>query len=241
VDLAASQSGSVFVCDAISPGYLHLLAPDGTLSFDPFDNPGVRLASIVYDDVQGVIYAADYDSDNVLIIWPLAFASEELIWGFSDLGWGCLEIDVENRILWVADSGYNRVYEFCLPGYVQPTVEASYTCVPSTGTLPFTTQMTVTLNNVYTGQIRRLSGRIDISLAGGGYFPNWRAGFTNITAGGSYTTAWNQNIPALGSLEGENIFVLHVEDVTPAPYNQPPYPPSGDTDTATCTVTGIAP
>jgi len=29
--------------------------------------------------------------------------------------------------------------------------------------------------------------------------------------------------------------------VTPPPYNQPPYPPAGDTDTASCTVTGIAP
>ena len=77
--------------------------------------------------------------------------------------------------------------------------------------------------------------------AGGGYFPNWRAGYTNIAAGSSYISSWNQNIPALGMLIGDNIFSLAVEDVTPSPYNQPPYPPSGDTGTANCTVTGVAP
>ena len=31
------------------------------------------------------------------------------------------------------------------------------------------------------------------------------------------------------------------KDVTPAPYNQPPYPPEGDVDSDRCTVTGVAP
>ena len=34
---------------------------------------------------------------------------------------------------------------------------------------------------------------------------------------------------------------MTVADVTPPPYNLPPYPPAGDTDTAGCTVTGAAP
>jgi hypothetical protein len=38
---------------------------------------------------------------------------------------------------------------------------------------------------------------------------------------------------------GPNAFVLSVEDVTPAPFNQPPYAPSGDTAVAGCTVTGL--
>jgi hypothetical protein len=53
--------------------------------------------------------------------------------------------------------------------------------------------------------------------------------------------AWNQNLPALSSLVGDNTFELVAEDVTPSPYNQPPYPPAGDTDTDICTATGIAP
>ncbi len=58
---------------------------------------------------------------------------------------------------------------------------------------------------------------------------------------GSFISSWNQNIPAMASVIGNNVFTLAAEDVTPAPYNQPPYPPAGDTDTAFCTVTGIAP
>jgi len=40
---------------------------------------------------------------------------------------------------------------------------------------------------------------------------------------------------------GVNSFTLVAEDVTPAPYNQPPYPASGDGDMESCLVTGIAP
>ena len=40
---------------------------------------------------------------------------------------------------------------------------------------------------------------------------------------------------------GDNVFTLVAEDVTPAPYNQPPYAASGDTDSGACTVTGLAP
>ncbi len=42
-------------------------------------------------------------------------------------------------------------------------------------------------------------------------------------------------------LTGDNRFVLIAEDVTPAPYNQPPYPPAGDSAADACTVTGTAP
>ncbi len=77
-------------------------------------------------------------------------------------------------------------------------------------------------------------------LAGGQGYSNWRAGFTNVGPGDSYLTSWVQNIPALGSLEGENLFTLVAEDVTPPPYNLPPYPPAGDTDNASCLITGVA-
>jgi hypothetical protein len=101
--------------------------------------------------------------------------------------------------------------------------------------------MTVTLYNLYTGQTRRMAGRIDAILANGNFYSNWRSGFTNIGAGSSYVSAWSQNIPAAGGVIGANLFQLYAEDVTPAPYNQPPYPPAGDTDNAHCVVTGISP
>jgi len=121
------------------------------------------------------------------------------------------------------------------------TVAAEFTCLPSSGTLPFTTAMTAVLENLYTQHSRRIAGQIDIDLAGGQHYTNWRSGSTNIDAGGSFTTSWNQMLPAVGSLVGENIFRLSATDVTPPPYNQPPYSPAGDTDMDSCTVTGVAP
>ncbi len=122
-----------------------------------------------------------------------------------------------------------------------PTVDASFTCAPDSGIVPFQTLMTVALDNLYPLQIRRVAGRIDIELANGSSYPNWRAGYTNIQPGETFTTSWVQNIPALGSVVGNNTFGLLAEDVTPPPYNQPPYAPSGDTATDVCTVTAVAP
>jgi hypothetical protein len=55
------------------------------------------------------------------------------------------------------------------------------------------------------------------------------------------STNWNQSIPALATLIGTNMFTLSAADVTPAPYNQPPYPASGDVASDVCSVVGIAP
>ncbi len=121
------------------------------------------------------------------------------------------------------------------------TLGAELTCSPDAGALPFSSLFTVILENRYDGQTRRLAGRIDVGLANGSNYPGWRAGYTNVAPGESYTTAWVQNFPALGSLLGENSFTLVAEDVTPVPYNQPPYPAAGDTATSSCTVTAVAP
>jgi hypothetical protein len=122
-----------------------------------------------------------------------------------------------------------------------PTIQAFFTCRPSTGTVPLTTSMSVGLLGAYAGQTRRVAARIIVDLAGGLHVDPWRAGYTNIQPGGSYNSTWSQSIPALSSVIGDNLFTLVAEDVTPAPYNQPPYPPAGDTAVVVCTVTGIAP
>lgn len=121
------------------------------------------------------------------------------------------------------------------------TVGCSYACAPASGTVPFTVQHQAVLQNRYKDQARRAAARIDVTLANGTVFGSWRAGFTNIAPLSQYTAQWNSTLPALGTVIGDNIFRLTAEDVTPAPYNQPPYPPSGDTATASCMVTGIAP
>jgi len=121
------------------------------------------------------------------------------------------------------------------------TVAASIGCTPSSGTVPFTTVISVQLTNQYSGQLRRLAGRIDLDLAGGQHHGSWRAGWSNINPSSSYAGNWGQTIPALGSMIGNSTFTLVVEDVTPAPYNQPPYPAAGDMASDSCLVTGIAP
>lgn len=121
------------------------------------------------------------------------------------------------------------------------TVEATLTCLPGSGTVPFVTTMTATLRNLYDGQSRTLAGRLEVDLASGQHFGSWRAGYTNVAPEASFVAGWNQSIPSLGSLIGANTFTLKAQDVTPAPYNQPPYPPAGDTGEAVCTVTAAAP
>jgi len=134
-----------------------------------------------------------------------------------------------------------RIFEFECDEGTTETVAASLSCVPGSGELPFTTNMTVGLANLYSDFTRTFAARMSVTVAAGQYYGNWRSGFTNVAGGGTFTTNWIQNIPALGTLVGDNEFALLAEDVTAAPYNQPPYPAAGDTDGAACTVTGLAP
>jgi hypothetical protein len=120
------------------------------------------------------------------------------------------------------------------------TVAVSMSCTPDNGVLPFTAQMAASLTNL-TSENRRAAGRINVVIGNGNSYTNWRGGFTNLSNGETYNSIWNQYLPALGSLVGSNVFTLLGEDVTPAPYNQPPYAPAGDTDNDGCTITASTP
>ena len=91
------------------------------------------------------------------------------------------------------------------------------------------------------GRSGRVAGRIDVDLAGGRHIGGWRHGWTNPAPGESRVSGWSQTIPAAGSVIGNNLFTLFARDVTPPPYNQPPYHPSGGVDSVYCTVVGLAP
>jgi hypothetical protein len=121
------------------------------------------------------------------------------------------------------------------------TISAEMSCQPSSGTLPFSTNMVATITNKYPAVSRRMAGRIDVTLGNGSFFSYWKAGNTPIGPGESYVETWQQNIPAVASLVGTNIFTLVCEDVTFAPYNNPPYAPSGDSSASICIVVGIHP
>ncbi len=137
-------------------------------------------------------------------------------------------------------SGNTSEFSACFP-VAGRTIGASLACQPLSGVLPFTVNMSVTLDNLYAGLTRTVAGRIDVTTGNGTAYGNWRSGHTNVAASGTFNRTFNLNFPALGALVGDNVFRLSAEDVTPAPYNQPPYPPAGDIDTAACTVTASAP
>ncbi len=128
----------------------------------------------------------------------------------------------------------------CEGGVVTDTVATAIDASPAAGTLPFVTQFTAQLSNL-TDENRRTAGLINVTLANGTSYTNWRAGWTNLSPAEVFTSVWNQSFPLLGTLVGDNVFILVGEDVTPAPYNQPPFLPSGDTDSDSITVTATAP
>jgi parallel beta-helix repeat protein len=118
-------------------------------------------------------------------------------------------------------------------------IDASLVCIPDTGTLPFQVMMSLELANLSAAQFRRVAGQIDVERADGSLLTHWRHGWITLSAEGLFTQTWPVMIPPRQSMHGENRFVLSGVDVTPPPYNQPPYWPSGQTATDSCTVTGI--
>jgi len=119
-----------------------------------------------------------------------------------------------------------------------------YTVTPTSGTVPFSVVHRITLTNHLSGGpvlTRRIAARIAVTISNGSSFDPWRSGYTNITPGESFTTQFSLNFPTQASVLGDNTFTLSTLDVTPAPYNQPPYPPDGFGFLAIQTVTAHAP
>jgi hypothetical protein len=82
---------------------------------------------------------------------------------------------------------------------------------------------------------------VDLTLANGMVHAGWRRGHVNILPGETRSATVGVPLPAIIPLAGDNVFDLAARDTTRAPYNQPPHPPAGDTDTDSCTVTGLQP
>jgi hypothetical protein len=149
----------------------------------------------------------------------------------SEMIWGVTRTDHVHDTT-VVDMGFH---------YPWQSVSSQLVCTPASGTLPFPVKFGVWLSNNFIESSRRIGARIDADLAGGLRIPSWKAGTVTIEPNDHFISAFIRAIPMLPQVVGENTFTLVAEDVTPAPYNQPPYPPSGDTDQAGCTVTGIVP
>ena len=113
-DLAADDSATVYACDMLDPNRIIILNKEGARSFLAIDPPIAGMGSIVYDSVADAIYVASYSAQTVHRVNPSTGATTLVASGFLSLDPCCLEIDAAGRRLYVADKGYNRVYELCL-------------------------------------------------------------------------------------------------------------------------------
>ena len=142
-----------------------------------------------------------------------------------------------------ADNGWASAYQGAIV-HTSPlppeTVAVDLGCLPSSGTLPFSSVIAVDITNL-TQFNRAVAGSMAVTLGNGAHFSNYRSGSMNLSSDETFEIGWRQQFPANFALEGDNVFSLVAVDVTPAPYNQPPYPAAGDSDNDTCTVTGIVP
>ncbi|MCP4707251.1 MAG: hypothetical protein GY869_01385, partial [Planctomycetes bacterium] len=124
-DLASDPNGTVYLCDDIDSSNLFTLDPDGTLTALPINTTVNDIRSIVYDSVAEDIYIAGNDNKAVYRVNPSTGVVTLVADGFAGLYYCCLEIDPLTRRLWVADKGYNRVYEFSLTGGAPVDISAT--------------------------------------------------------------------------------------------------------------------
>lgn len=109
---------------------------------------------------------------------------------------------------------------------------------PTSGTLPIFATTTITMTNLTDGP-RTAAGRVDVIVASGSRLNDVRSGYANVLAGEVFRLSYPQKLLERPYLVGDNTFILTVQDVTDAPYNQPPYYPAGDKDMDSAVVTGI--
>jgi hypothetical protein len=208
---------------------------------------------VVWFTTDGATYAniaplEGYD-DDALVATGCAFAAGEPGFSGSSAGWvtDCWELtaqdyidyDVALRFAFGSDSsvaGYHgwmidnvTVYRNLPP---DGPIDCDYTVLPASGTVPFQVVHRLTLTNTLTGgavYTRRIAARLKVTLANGNSYNPWRTGFTNVQPSSSFFKQFPVTFPASAAVIGNNTFTLTAMDVTPTPYNQPPYPPSGTT------------
>jgi len=117
-DVASAPGGEVYFCDALDPNNLYRLDALGARHALALSTPVTGLSSVVYDGEDSLLYVASIDNDSVYRVDPRTGEVALMADGFSAFGYCNLEFDTVNRRLWVADMGYNRVYEFLIGGVV---------------------------------------------------------------------------------------------------------------------------
>jgi hypothetical protein len=156
-------------------------------------------------------------------------------WDFTDPMW--LNEDIKIRFAFGSDtsvtySGWLIDNVTVYNNVVDGPFDCDYTVLPASGTVPFQVIHRLTLTNTLSGgavYTRRIAARIKVTLGNGTSYNPWRSGFTNVQPSTSFLKQFPLSFPAVSAVIGNNTFTLTAMDVTPTPYNQPPYPPSGTT------------
>ncbi len=118
------------------------------------------------------------------------------------------------------------------------SVETTIWVFPQSGLVPFTASSGITVRNLL-GIRRTMVGRLCFTLANGNCYRSLQPGVLKLGPYENYTFSWSQMIPFSKRSLGTNIFHISAQDVTPPPFNQPPYPRSGDKDQDTAFCIGL--
>ena len=122
------------------------------------------------------------------------------------------------------------------------TISATMVCNPTSGTLPLSITLWATVYNQTTAA-RVVHGRVDLETAGGLYLASISSGEVNLPAGVGeyYLASWVKPLPVRFATVGLNRYHVLMTDISPPPFNQPPYPPSGSAAGDNCTVLATIP
>lgn len=109
------------------------------------------------------------------------------------------------------------------------TFYTSLSCYPNVLELPQECLITAQVGNA-SHHLRHIDVGLSLRLPDGSVFENFRFTSFVFEEGEMQWNRWNQHFPPLPQLAGTTTYILRAVDVTPAPWNQPPYPPSGSSD-----------
>jgi hypothetical protein len=184
-------------------------------------------------DYSAEIFVSKFDPTLSDLFWSVTVDS-----GSANAGNG-ITVDSQNNVYFSgAINVPAEIYVSKISEIPAATVSTDLVCTPEVGTLPFNEHLQVTVSNLYTGESRRIDAHIDVFTAGGLSLANWKSGSLTLDPGEVLSIGFDQVIPRRITTWGFNTFTLSAVDVTPAPFNQPPHPPSGDVDSSFCTVQG---
>ncbi len=181
--------------DSVAPGDYLNLAFSGDLATD-FDLDGTLHSQLFFNSGRGIFRLGN---GNLLL------TAGDGVWEMDPAG-----LLVENKNPGIS----GRFIEVCTTGE-PPTASATLTCLPGSGTLPFTVEVCAGIENL-TKVTRTFDGVIDVTIGSGAVISGWRSGTVTLGPGTSQSYCWNFFMGSWPGLVGENTGVLTVVDVTPA-------------------------